>query len=712
MRVPVPQRLADHLYLNRELSWLAFYRRQFYGATHGDLPLGEQLLRLWQLSGQLDEYFMVRVAALYQQITADAAELKSTLSPDGLSPAHQLQRVRAALLPLLARQQAHEIRQVWPQLAQAGLGLCPYGQLSDRQRADLQQRFEQDIAPMLGPWVAPPDQQLPDFASLSLHLAVAVQARQGSQGRWQWGWIKVPRILARFVSLGAPAPDQAWTAVPLEQVIAAHAVSLFPGYRVGGVVPFRVTRSADLGLIDSEADNWMTLVESSVQQRSQQGQAVRLEVTAAMPPGLQSRLLEVLGLTAADVYPLLGWLSYGEWIEQINQHRPHLQAPAWTPSAPARDVSPPRSPWRMPSPPVENILTRLRRQDLLIHLPYHSFGETVEAFVAAAAVDPAVLTIKTTLYRTAGDVPIVRSLLKAAKAGKQVVVLVELTTPLDEPSNLYWAQSLEKAGAHVVYGVVGLKTHTNLVLVVQRLRDTIHQYAYIGTGDYLPCRPQPYADLGLLTGCPILGTDLNHLFNFLTGYSRHGAYQQLLVAPVTLRSHLHRLITQEIHYAQAGRPAQIQAQLNVLADPEIIDALYIASQAGVTIELVVRGVCCLRPGVPGLSDRIRVVSILGRHVEHSRILYCHNDGDPQVYIGSADWTPRGLDQRIEALAPIREPVLQQQIRQYLTWWLADTQDAWQLHGEGRYSRCCPVTGAPPFSAQAAMAAAVKEQTGK
>ncbi|NJN21858.1 MAG: polyphosphate kinase 1 [Leptolyngbya sp. RL_3_1] len=708
MRVPKSYGYEDRPYLNRELSWLAFYRRQFYGAIHRDLPLGEQLLRLWQLSRQLDEFFMVRVAALYQQITADVTALESPLSPDGLSPADQLQQVRATLLPLLARQQAHEIRQVWPQLAQEGLVFCPYRQLSDRQRAALQQRFEQDIAPMLGPWVTPPDQQLPDFASLSLHLAVAVQSRQG----WQWGWIKVPRILARFVSLETPVSGQAWTAVPLEQVIAAHAASLFPGCRVGGVVPFRVTRSADLGLIDSEADNWMTLVESSVQQRSQQGQAVRLEVTAAMPAGLQSRLLQVLGLTAADLYPLLGWLSYGEWIEQIDQHRPHLRAPAWTPPAPARDRSPPRSPWRVPAPPAVDILTGLQQQDQLIHLPYQSFGGTVEAFVAAAAVDPAVLTIKTTLYRTAGDVPMVRSLLKAAKAGKQVVVLVELTTTLDEPSNLYWAQSLEKAGAHVVYGVVGLKTHTNLVLVVQRLGDTIHHYAYIGTGDYLPCRPQPYADLGLLTGCPILGTDLNHLFNFLTGYSRHGAYQQLLVAPVTLRSHLHRLINQEIHHAQAGRPAQIQAQLNVLADPEIIDALYTASQAGVTIELVVRGVCCLRPGVPGLSDRIRVVSILGRYVEHSRILYCHNDGDPEVYIGSADWTPRGLDQRIEALAPIRDSALQQQIRQYLTWWLADTQDAWQLHGEGRYSRCCPVTGTPPFSAQAAMAAAVKGQTGK
>ncbi|MDA0266269.1 MAG: polyphosphate kinase 1 [Cyanobacteria bacterium] len=699
MRVPLPRRFEDCPYLNRELSWVAFYRRQFYGATHGDLPLGDQLLRLWQLSGQLDEYFMVRVAALYQELTTDAA----TLSPDGLNPARQLQQVRAALLPLLERQQAHEIRQIWPRLAEQGLGLCPYHRLSDRQQTRLQHRFEQEIAPMLGPWVYPPDPNQPDFSGLSLHLAVAVQSRQD----WRWAWVTVPRILARFVALGDPSPDQVWTAVPLEQVIAAHASMLFPGYRVGAVVPFRVTRSADLGLVDSEADNWMALVESGVQQRSQQGQAVRLEVTAAMPAGLRSQLRQTLGLTDDDVYPLLGWLSYGEWIEQVDRHRPQLRAPAW-PSAPLSWPSsrPAISPWQLSLPPTENILARLREEDLLIHLPYQSFGATVEAFVAAAAADPAVLTIKTTLYRTAGDVPMVRSLLRAAKAGKQVVVLVELTTTLDESSNLYWAQSLEKAGAHVVYGVVGLKTHTNLVLVVQRLGDTIHQYAYIGTGDYLPRRPQPYADLGLLTCCPEIGTDLNHLFNFLTGYSRHGTYQQLLVAPVTLRSHLHSLIDQEIRHAQAGRPAQILAQLNVLADPEMIDALYKASQAGVTIALVVRGVCCLRPRVPGLSDRIRVVSILGCHVEHSRILYCHNNGDLQIYIGSADWTPKGLDHRIEALAPIRDPALQLQLHRYLTWWLADTQDAWQLEADGRYSRCCPEPGESPFSAQAAMARAV------
>jgi polyphosphate kinase len=699
----MPHRFEDRPYLNRELSWVAFYRRQFYGATDDAVPLGDQLLRLWQLGGQLDEYFMVRGAALYQQIATDAATQTTTLSPDGLTPARQLQQVRTTLLPLLARQQAHEIRQIWPRLAQQGLGLCPYRHLSDRQQTRLKDQFEQEIAPMLGPWLYPPDQSWPDFAGLSLHLAIALQSSQG----WHWAWIKVPRILPRFVSLAEPSAGQVWTAVPLEQVIAAHASMLFPDYRVGGIVPFRVTRSADLGLVDSDADDWMALVELSVQQRSQQGQAVRLEVTAAMPPGLQARLQEGLGLTPNDIYPLLGWLSYGEWVEQIDQHRPQLRAPAWVPQTPNWTPPPlPQSPWWEPASPAETILARLRRQDVLIHLPYQSFGATVEAFVAAAAADPAVLTIKTTLYRTAGDVPMVRSLLKAAKAGKQVVVLVELTTTLGESSNLYWAQRLEAAGAHVVYGVVGFKTHASLVLVVQRLGDTVRQYGYIGTGDYLPRRPQPYADLGLLTGCPTLGTDLNHLFNFLTGYSRHGRYQKLLVAPVTLRSHLHRLIDQEIHHAQAGRPAHIKAQLNVLADPEIIDALYRASQAGVMIGLVVRGVCCLRPRVPGLSDHIRVVSVLGRHVEHSRILYCHNNGDPQVYLGSADWTPRGLDQRIEALAPIRDSALQQQIDQYLTWWLADTQDAWQLHGEGHYSRCFPPDGDLPFSAQATMAAAV------
>lgn len=320
----------------------------------------------------------------------------------------------------------------------------------------------------------------------------------------------------------------------------------------------------------------------------------------------------------------------------------------------------------------------------MVHLPHHDFGATVERFVAEAAADPQVLALKLTLYRTAGDAPIVRSLLQAAKNGKQVVVLVELTAPLDEETNLHWARRLEAAGAHVVYGVVGLKTHTNLALAIRRQGQTVQRYAYIGTGDYLPHRLQPYADLGLLTSHPALGQDLSHLFNFLTGYSRHRPYEQLLVAPVALRARLLDLIQQEIRQVQAGASGCIIAKLNVLADPVVIAALYQASQAGVQVDLIIRGVCCLRPGVPGLSDRIRVVSILGRYVEHSRILYCQNGDRPIAYLGSADWTPRGLDQRIEVLAPILSPQLKAEIKMLLETWLTDAQNAWTLQPDGRY----------------------------
>ncbi|WP_008314240.1 polyphosphate kinase 1 [Leptolyngbya sp. PCC 6406] len=677
-------------YLNRELSWIALYRRLLYEAADFQRSPLERLAQLAQVSLYIDDYFMVRGAALKQAIALGLTEP----SPDGIPPREQLQRLRASLLPLLQRQQAHFASSLQPALATQGIVLQDYIALNPQQRGQLQQRFEEEISPLLGALVVPPGQGWPEFSNLSLTLAVGLQTSDGEAV----AWVKVPRSLARFVAVEPRVHP--WVAVPLEQAIAAHLPSLFPRATVRWAVPLRVTRSANLDLDDgSDTENLMDWVAENLQQRQQQGNPVRLEVGGSLPPLVASNLLATLGLEPMDLYVPPGWLAYGDLMEVAELWSPpRPDCPPVLPPGLAA-ISPKSSRLGFP-PPSSPIFQVLQQRDILVHLPYHSFAATVEQFVADAATDPQVLAIKMTLYRTAGDGSVVRSLLEAAKEGKQVVVLVELTAPLEEETNIHWARRLEKAGAHVVYGVVGLKTHTNLVLVVRRERSTLRRYAYIGTGDYLPHRPQPYVDLGLLTSQPDLGQDLSHLFNFLTGYSRHQTYQHLLVAPVALRSQLMALIQAEVDQVRAGGSGRLIAKMNVLADPAIITALYHASQAGVEIDLIVRGVCCLRPGVAGISDRIRVVSILGRYVEHSRILYCQNGHQPLVYIGSADWTPRGLDQRIEVLAPILAPEQLALVQQLLEDGLADNQNAWLLQPDGRYLRRRPQAGESPFSTQA------------
>ncbi|MEL6385688.1 MAG: polyphosphate kinase 1, partial [Cyanobacteria bacterium J06626_18] len=608
--------------------------------------------------------------------------------------------VQTRVRSLVARQQAHFTFNLRPHLANHGLCLLDYHALVEEQRERFHRRFEDEVAPVLVPLITPPTEEVPDFSNLSLNLAVCL----AQEGKRFLAWIKVPRSLARFRVIPGNDEDFEWLAVPLEQVIAAHLPGLFPRFQLLGTFPFRVTRSADLGTLDSETANLMDMIQEGLQQRQHQGRAVRLETGKTMPAWVRSHLIAHLQLTPEDVYALPGWLGLSDLRELTRLPRPDLMESLWQPVIPTA-LLPQRQPSLLPTiapepEPEKTLFTLLKDRDLLVHLPYHSFAETVERFVTEATQDPAVLAIKMTLYRTAGDAPVVRSLIAAAKAGKQVVVLVELTAPLDEASNIHWARSLEKAGAHVVYGVVGLKTHTNLILAVRQEAGQIHQYAYLGTGDYLPNRPQPYEDIGLLTSRTEIGVDLSYLFNFLTGCSRQITYQTLMVAPEGLRNRLKQLIEREIKHAQAGKSARLIIKLNLLADPEMIEALYAASQAGVTINLIVRGICRLRPGVAGLSDRIRVISILGRHVEHSRILYCENSGQPEAWIGTADWTPRGLDERIEVVAPIQSPDLVADVQQWLAYWLADNQNAWTLQPDGRYLQCHPQSDEDPFSAQA------------
>ena len=675
---------------DRELSWLAFNRRSLYEVAAPTQPGLGRLLKLAQTSAALDEYFMVRVPLLKDTIAGE----KSDYSGQAFKP------IQVRVRSLVARQQAHFTFNLRRHLAHQGIQLLDYHELADSQREQFHRRFEDEIAPVLVPLITPPTEVIPDFSNLSLNLAVCL----AQAGKQFLAWIKVPRSLARFRVIPGTDKRFEWLVVPLEQVIAAHLPELFPAFELLGTFPFRVTRSADLGTLDSETANLMDMIQESLQQRQHQGRAVRLEIGNTIPEWVRSRLMTHLQLISEDVYTLSGWLALSDLKELTRLPRPDLMESLWQPVLPEALSSRPQPsllPTIAPEPePPKTFFTLLQKQDLLIHLPYHSFAETVERFVAEATQDPTVLAIKMALYRTAGDAPIVRSLIAAAKAGKQVVVLVELTAPLDEASNLHWARSLEKAGAHVVYGMVGLKTHTNLILVVRHEAEQIHQYAYIGTGDYLPERPQPYEDIGLLTSRPEISVDLNYLFNFLTGCSRQINYQTLMVAPEGLREQLKQLIDREIQQAQAGKLARLIVKLNLLTDPEIINALYSASQAGVNLDLIVRGICCLRPGVPGLSDRIRVVSILGRYIEHSRILYCHNGGQPEVWIGTADWTPHGLDERIEVVAPIQSPDLVADIQQWLEYWLADNQNAWILQPDGCYRQRPPKSEETAFSAQA------------
>lgn len=675
---------------NRELSWVAFNRRLLYEAADASKPVLDRLLKLSQTAAALDEYFMTRVPLL-KGLHEDHVE--------ATGESHCFQRIHAYLRSLLMRQQAHFAFNLKSALAQQGIFLLNYSELTDSQKSQCHRRFEDEVVPVLTALISYPGTTTPDFSNLSIHLAVGLKIQQERQ----LGWIKLPRVLPRFWVVPNSAAVQQWVAVPLEQVIVAHLPKLFADYDFFGCFPLRVTRSINLGALDSESANLMEMIQEGLHQRQQQGKAVRLEMLKTMPAWLQSRLTQHLQLASEDVYSLNGWLGLSDLHELTRLPRPDLLEPDWHPVLPA-DLLPQSKPTVLsfsasPTATETNWFQEIRDRDLLLHFPYHSFTATVENFVDQAAADPAVLAIKMTLYRTAVDAPIVRSLIGAAKAGKQIVVLVELTAPLDEAINIHWAKSLEKAGAHVVYGVVGFRTHTNLILVIRRETNQIRRYAYIGTGDYLPDRPQPYEDLGLMTSRADIGTDLSHLFNFLTGCSREVAYSKLMVAPGQLKTQLLNLISQEAQHAQQGRSAHLLAKLNLLADPDVIEALYTASQAGVTIDLIVRGICRLRPGVPGMSDRIRVVSVLGQHVEHSRILYCQNGGTPQAWLGTADWTPGGLNDRIEVMVPLTTPQLVANVRQLLSCLLTDNQNSWVLQANGQYVKPQPTTSTPEFSAQ-------------
>ncbi|MGI0490360.1 polyphosphate kinase 1 [Alkalinema pantanalense CENA528] len=695
-KTPIEIDLTDpQYYFNRELSWIEFNSRVLHEAFDPRTPLLERLKFLAIFSSNLDEYFMVRVAALKQQIEAEVRKL----SADGKTPQEQLGLIRKRLHPLVTKQHRHFEQALRPQLAGHGIFLLDYMDLNQEQRAYLKNYFDEQVFPVLTPLAIDPSHPFPYISNLSLNLAVVI--KDSETGEELYARVKAPKVLPRFIQLpietngptGTKTKPTVWAGVPLEQVIAHNLENLFPGMQIQEYYPFRVTRNADLEVEEDEADDLMLAIEQELRKRRVSGSVVRLETPSAMPNALRSLLMEEMDVVPEDVYEIDGLLSLRDLMNFLSLPVPDLKDAPWKSVVHPRlrrvvesDVTDPSS------SKEEDFFAVVRKQDLLVHHPYHSFTCSVQRFIEEAAHDPDVLAIKMTLYRTSGDSPIIQALITAAENGKQVAVLVELKARFDEENNILWAKKLESSGVHVVYGLVGLKTHTKLVLVVRREAGKIRRYAHVGTGNYNPKTASLYTDLGLFSCREDIGADLTDLFNYLTGYSRQRDYRKLVVAPVNLRDHILTLIQREIDHQRAGNQGRIVAKMNALVDPRIIRALYEASQAGVSIDLIIRGICCLKPGIAGVSENIRVISIIGRFLEHSRIFYFRNNGEEEILIGSADWMPRNLDRRVEAVVPVEDPELILDLQEMLGVMLADNRQAWELQSDGRYVQRRPSNG--------------------
>ena len=660
------------LYINRELSWLEFNRRVLHEALDARTPLLERVKFLAIFSSNLDEFFQVRVAGLRKQVVARYHEPTS----DGLTAEEQLGAISATVRQL-QRQLDHCLtRDVLPALAAAGPELVTdWHHLTAADRAALGRYFTDQVFPVLTPLAVDPAHPFPYISNLSLSLAVILRGPAGDE---RFARVKVPKILPRWVPL--PGANRF---IPLELVIASHLEALFPGIEILGAYPFRISRNTDLEIDPDEADDLLSLIQEEVRNR-RFAEVVRLEVHASTPESLRQLLLaeinadqDGLALGNDDVYEVAGLLDAGDLLSLAGLEFPDLKDPPFTPVTQAR--------WG----PARNLFDVIREGDILLHHPYESFSTSVERFLQLATEDPDVLAIKMTLYRTGGDSHIARMLATAAERGKQVAVLIELQARFDEENNIRWAQRFEDVGVHVSYGVSGLKTHAKVILVVRREGDAIRRYVHIGTGNYQPKTSRLYTDFGLFTCDPELGADLSDLFNVLTGFAAPAGYRKLLVAPVGMLPEVLRLIRRETDHARAGRPARILAKMNAITHPEVMVALYEASQAGVAIDLIVRGICCLRPGVPGVSDNLRVLSIVGRFLEHSRAWYFANAGSPDVYITSADWMPRNLDRRIESAVPLSDPGHRETVRDLLEQMWLDNRQAWELSAEGSWNQRTP-----------------------
>jgi polyphosphate kinase len=659
--------------INRELSWLEFNARVLHEAQDERTPLLERLKFLSIFTTNLDEFYQVRVAGLRRQLAAGVTHA----APDGLTPAQQLDEIDRRVRDLMRRQLAclHDV--VLPALAAHGVRLISMDELSPAERLEVDSYFDREVFPVLTPLAVDPGHPFPYISNLSLSLAVLV--RDPETGEERFARVKVPRSLPRWVPIGGTHRF-----VPLEDVIGTHLGALFPGMSIEHWHGFKITRYSDLDVpAADEPEDLLASIEEQVFQR-RFGEVVRLEVEAGMPDHIRGLLLEELrGGAGPDVLPLAERDVHdaGVLVELAD-----LMALATIDIAALRDTP------YAPLVPHElrdierSIFDVIRERDILVHHPYESFAMSVERFFESAVQDEHVLALKTTLYRTSGDTAIVRALTDAAQRGKQVAVLVELQARGDEANNISWARTLEDHGVHVAYGLPGLKTHAKIALVVRRDPDGIRRYVHIGTGNYNSKTARVYTDLGLFTVNEAIASDISDVFNLLTGFSRQRTYRKLLVAPTTMKARFLGLLAREAAHARAGRPARVVAKLNAIVDSEVIAGLYGASQAGVAIDLIIRGICCLRPGLPGVSDRIRVRSIVGRFLEHSRIFSFANGGEEEFYIGSADWMPRNLERRVEAITPVEDRALQARLRSLLDTCLDDNRQSWELHADGTYAQ--------------------------
>ncbi|MBM7829760.1 polyphosphate kinase [Agromyces cerinus] len=664
--------LESERYLDRELSWLAFNQRVLELAEDPRVPVLERANFLAIFASNLDEFFMVRVAGLKRRIVTGLAVPTNV----GRSPLDVLSDISAKAHELQERHAAAYQQLVKPTLAESGIRIITWGELGDVEHEHLRDYFSKQIFPVLMPLAVDPAHPFPYISGLSLNLSVRV--RNSRTGRQEFARVKVPQMLPRFVRVDPGESIEDARYITLEDLIANHLGDLFPGMEIVEHHVFRVTRNEDVEIEEDETENLIKALEKELLRR-RFGPPIRLEITDDMDEVTLGLLVRELDVTEQEVFRLPAPLDLGGLFDLSRLDRPELHYPTHVPTT-ALQLQPSDSNLRA------DVFTAISRQDVLLHHPYESFATSVQAFLEQAAADPDVLAIKQTLYRTSGDSPIVEALIDAAESGKQVLALVEIKARFDEQANISWARKLEKAGVHVVYGLVGLKTHCKLALVIRQEKGGLRHYSHIGTGNYNPKTSRIYEDLGLLTADDQVGKDLTRLFNELSGYAIEKKFKRLLVAPLHLRKGLLKLIAGEIANAEAGRPAGIRIKMNSIVDEAIIDALYRASNAGVPVEVWVRGICSLRPGIPGLSEHITVRSILGRYLEHSRIFSFLNDGDPQVYIGSADMMHRNLDRRVEALVRLADPSHLTEIDALFDLAMAETTSSWWLDGSGEWIR--------------------------
>ena len=664
-------------YVNRELSWINFNKRVLLTGMEKEYKVLDKIKFCSIFSNNLDEFFMVRVASLKAQVEAGI----NKRSIDGMTPFEQLKVINKKVKELTTLQENYVNHELNDELQNAGVFIKRYKELNKNQKNWCNNYFSSSIFPLLTPLVVDPSHPFPFISNLSLNLAALIS--DGESCKNQFVRVKIPtKNIDRFIRIPNEIIENNNEAnhfyITVEDLIGNNVNSLFNGMKCINYSFFRVTRDADLELKELEADDLLIAVEQSLQKRRLGGDVVRLEVEENIPKNILNLLIDSIGISEEYVYfckSLLG-LDDLNFLTKIKREdlKENLMIGETNPLLKAIDSN------------SNSIFSIIRKQNILLHHPYDLFETSVEEFINKAAEDPLVMAIKITLYRVSKDSPIISALMRAAENGKEVMTLVELKARFDEDNNIQWAKQLEQAGVHVVYGVIGLKTHTKIALIIRKEKNRLRTYFHIGTGNYNSKTSKTYTDFGLLSCQPELGQDLIELFNYLTGFAKQQSYRKLLVAPVTLRNGIEKLIKREINYAKNGLPARIIAKMNSLVDPEIIKLLYMASQEGVKIELIIRGMCCLYPQKKGLSENISVTSVIGRFLEHSRVFWFNNDGDAEVFIGSADWMRRNLDRRVEAVTPIEDNKIKKEIKHLLDSYLAANKDSWNMQSDGSYTK--------------------------